>query len=114
MGRMGTLLELAKGKLLQFLYSIYLYLLKKAGEALTPEARAEADWAHLTYIGLAVFVVLLVLYSCCCCGGGTMKAPGRRGGGTMKAPGRRGKRISRAGFESNPSGYFKNLRSKKE
>ncbi|CAN0929421.1 hypothetical protein LINGRAHAP2_LOCUS37061 [Linum grandiflorum] len=34
------------------------------------------------------------------------------GGKTMKAPGKSSERISRAGFEGNPSRYFRDLRKK--
>ena len=54
--------------------------------------------------GLAIFLLYRCLRFCCryCCGRrGVVK--------TMKAPGRAGRRIPRAGFEKDPSGYFRAL-----
>ena len=51
--------------------------------------------------GLAIFLLYCCLSFCC----------GRRGEvKTMKAPGTGGRRIPRAGFEEDPSGYFRALR----
>lgn len=79
-----------------------------------PETRGDkiSHWFHVALPFLIAAVVLTVVvcfcrccYRCCCRGGG--------GGGrmrTMKAPGRN-VRMSRNVFESDPRGYFENLRA---
>ncbi|GFP95316.1 hypothetical protein PHJA_001675900 [Phtheirospermum japonicum] len=113
-------LKLVVEKLKEFL----LALENLGGEALAwfdnifpPETRASkiSHWIHVALPYLITAVVLTALVCCCrcCCGGGrvrTMKAPGGGGKGKMmKAPGRDYK-MPRRDFESNPKGYFSDLR----
>ncbi|OAY84164.1 hypothetical protein ACMD2_09801 [Ananas comosus] len=134
----GDALDLVKEKLaelLHFFQHIWTYLVSKADEVFPPDTRADtfARWTHigLVYI-LPVALVLLCLCCCrhclcsclcipyrclrsclcipyrclrslcCCC---------RR---MMRAPGRRGALIPRDVFESDPRGYFINLRAGRE
>ncbi|KAK4380433.1 hypothetical protein RND71_002295 [Anisodus tanguticus] len=75
-----------------------------------PDTRKDKinHWYHVALpflITTLVFVVVSYCCYCCCCrcrGGGRIRM--------MKAPGRNC-RMPRSTFESNPSSYFRNLRS---
>ncbi|OAY73641.1 uncharacterized protein LOC109721110 [Ananas comosus] len=123
----GDALDLVKEKLaelLHFFQHIWTYLVSKADEVFPPDTRADtfARWTHIGLVyGLPAALALLCLYCCrhclcsclcipyrclrslcCCC---------RR---MMRAPGRRGALIPRDVFESDPRGYFINLRAGRE
>ncbi|KAL3621561.1 hypothetical protein CASFOL_036473 [Castilleja foliolosa] len=97
-------------KLKEFLHAVE----NLSGEALAwfdnifpPETRASkiSHWIHVAspyLITAAVLTALVCCCHCCCCGG--------RRARTMKAPGRN-RRMRRDVFESDPKGYFRNLRA---
>lgn len=61
-------------------------------------------WFHVALPFLIVTIFFAVISYCCC------RGRGRGRGRMMKAPGRNC-RMQRSTFESNPRGYFRNLRS---
>ncbi|KAH6798679.1 hypothetical protein C2S51_035163 [Perilla frutescens var. frutescens] len=77
-----------------------------------PETRGDtvSHWFHVALpwiIAAVVLTVVICLCRCCCkccCGGGGGRVR------MMKAPGRNC-RMPRSAFESNPRGYFRNLRA---
>ncbi|KAJ4959908.1 hypothetical protein NE237_019818 [Protea cynaroides] len=78
-------------------------LLHEIDEILPPRMKNASlrDWIIWIVVALAVVLVVRKFCSCCC----------QRGFKMMKAPGRN-LRIPRGHFESNPGGYFRNLRLK--
>ncbi|KAJ8512561.1 hypothetical protein OPV22_002995 [Ensete ventricosum] len=116
-----SVVELLKEKLAQLIHVLQdaiRFLAEKLDLVFPPETRAETlhRWLHvgLTVV-LPVAVVLLCLYCCCCRGNRCCCGVGRRGTGRMmRAPGRHGAFMPRASFESDPRGYFINLRAKND
>ncbi|CAO1939432.1 unnamed protein product [Urochloa humidicola] len=118
---LSGLWELVKEKaaeLAAYLATLFAALAEKADELFPPETRSETlrQWLHVavTVVLPAALGALVLFYLArCCCG--CCCARGARGGAgrLMVAPGRGGARMPRGAFESNPRGYFRDLRAQK-
>uniref|UniRef100_A0A0V0GUD1 Putative ovule protein n=1 Tax=Solanum chacoense TaxID=4108 RepID=A0A0V0GUD1_SOLCH len=110
-------IEEVKNYAIEKLKELFLLLNNFSGQFLSwfdkvfpPDTRKDKinHWFHVALPFLIVtmfFAVISYCCYCCCCRGG-----GRGRGRMMKAPGRNC-RMQRSTFESNPRGYFRNLRS---
>ena len=105
-------------ELVAWLAALFSALARKVDELLPPETRSETlrEWLHVAVTvalpaALGAFVLLCIARCCwrCCCS--CCRARGGRR--LMVAPGRRGARMPRGVFESNPRGYFRDLRAGK-
>ncbi|KAF8668688.1 hypothetical protein HU200_051871 [Digitaria exilis] len=115
-GFFSGLWQVAKAKaaeLVAYLAALFSALGDKVDELLPPETRSE--WLHVAVAvvlpaALGALVLLCVARCCwrCCCG--RARGGARR---MMAAPGRGGARMPRGAFESNPRGYFRDLRAQK-
>lgn len=90
------------------------YLLNSFDKLFPPETREDKirHWLHVATPYLIVAVIVVTVFflcrcccPCCCCGGRRSSIK------MMKAPGR-DYRMPRHKFESNPRGYFRDLRGK--
>ncbi|CAN6176125.1 unnamed protein product [Urochloa humidicola] len=117
--------ELVKAKaaeLVAYLTTLFAALAEKVDELFPPGTRSETlrQWLHVALTvalpaalgALVLFYLARCFWRCCC---GCCCARGARGGAgrLMVAPGRGGARMPRGVFESNPRGYFRDLRAQK-
>ncbi|PUZ72852.1 hypothetical protein GQ55_2G428400 [Panicum hallii var. hallii] len=103
-------------ELVAYLAALFSALARKVDELLPPETRSDTlrQWLHVAVtVALPAALGVLVLFyvarccwrSCCCARGGRRRM--------MVAPGRGGAHMPRDVFESNPRGYFLDLRARK-
>nr|CAB3458561.1 unnamed protein product [Digitaria exilis] len=119
-GIFSGLWQIVKAKaaeVVAYLAALFAALGDKVDELFPPETRSETlrQWLHVAVTvvlpaALGALVLLCVARCCwrCCCG--RARGGGRR---MMAAPGRGGARMPRGVFESNPRGYFRDLRAQK-